>query len=82
MGKESCTMTNKNKDFWNALKHNGKMSSTNKITFKVADNDELKVTEILFDVFMNIIENTSGKKSTGVLCYQNKVSPIIDKTLE
>ena len=55
------------------------MSSTNEITFKVADNDELKVTEILFDVFMNIIENTSGKKSTGVLCYQNKVSPIIDK---
>ena len=58
------------------------MISTSEITSKVADNDELKVTEIFYDAFMNIAENTSGKKSIGILYYQNKISRVIDKTLE
>ena len=60
------------------------MISTNEINLKVADkllNDELKVSEILYDAFMNVVENTLGKKSTGVLYHQNKVSPVIDETL-
>ena len=60
------------------------MISTNEINLKVADkllNDELKVSEILYDAFMNVVENTLGNKSTDVLYHQNKVSPVIDETL-
>ena len=84
--KENGTMTNK--DFWNPLRYfltNEEMMSTDEITWKVADkllNDELKVTEIFYDAFMNIVEKTSRKKSTGVLYYQNKIFRVVDKTLE
>ena len=81
--KEKGTMTNKYKNFWNDLRHfltNEEIISFNEITSEVADsffNHELKVAEILFGAFMNIVENTSGKKSTSVLYHQNKVCRVM-----
>ena len=67
----------------NDLRHfltNEEIISFNEITSEVADsffNHELKVAEILFGAFMNIVENTSGKKSTSVLYHPNKVCRVM-----
>ena len=79
-------MTNKNKGFWRCLKafFNKKRNDIHQWNYfeSCRQTFKLKVTEILYDAFMIIVENTSGKKSTGVFNYPEKISRVIDKTLE